>query len=139
MIRRPPRSTLFPYTTLFRSCRLLLPVRASACQTAACRIWKVGGAGQKWWEVLPGRGHDWPRWIVSDGQRPLGPTRTDRRDDPNQRWGSFLRRHRFERNHLSPRERGKAGSKIRRHGQGWEEHRVAGDALPPASRIHVLP
>src|SRR2546425_5253019 len=69
MIRRPPRSTLFPYTTLFRSCRLLLPVRASACQTAACRIWKVGGAGQKWWEVLPGRGHDWPRWIVSDGQR----------------------------------------------------------------------
>src|SRR5256885_13156700 len=22
MIRRPPRSTLFPYTTLFRSCRL---------------------------------------------------------------------------------------------------------------------
>src|SRR3712207_9164937 len=25
MIRRPPRSTLFPYTTLFRSRRLLLP------------------------------------------------------------------------------------------------------------------
>src|SRR5437870_8219295 len=24
MIRRPPRSTLFPYTTLFRSCRVLL-------------------------------------------------------------------------------------------------------------------
>src|SRR5256885_3941941 len=24
MIRRPPRSTLFPYTTLFRSCSLLL-------------------------------------------------------------------------------------------------------------------
>src|SRR5260370_26874569 len=23
MIRRPPRSTLFPYTTLFRSCRVL--------------------------------------------------------------------------------------------------------------------
>src|SRR5438067_6517707 len=28
MIRRPPRSTLFPYTTLFRS---LKPVRASRC------------------------------------------------------------------------------------------------------------
>src|SRR3989442_3152451 len=28
MIRRPPRSTLFPYTTLFRSCRaILLPER----------------------------------------------------------------------------------------------------------------
>src|SRR3712207_7687273 len=26
MIRRPPRSTLFPYTTLFRSCRLLVHV-----------------------------------------------------------------------------------------------------------------
>src|SRR5471030_3494325 len=25
MIRRPPRSTLFPYTTLFRSCRRLWP------------------------------------------------------------------------------------------------------------------
>src|SRR2546430_12126075 len=28
MIRRPPRSTLFPYTTLFRSLQQLLPVRA---------------------------------------------------------------------------------------------------------------
>src|SRR2546429_4657400 len=27
MIRRPPRSTLFPYTTLFRSRALLLPAR----------------------------------------------------------------------------------------------------------------
>src|SRR6266576_1915668 len=27
MIRRPPRSTLFPYTTLFRSCRTVPPVR----------------------------------------------------------------------------------------------------------------
>src|SRR2546430_6791929 len=25
MIRRPPRSTLFPYTTLFRSCEIPLP------------------------------------------------------------------------------------------------------------------
>src|SRR5258708_27747637 len=29
MIRRPPRSTLFPYTTLFRSTRLLAVVRIS--------------------------------------------------------------------------------------------------------------
>src|SRR2546429_5282660 len=28
MIRRPPRSTLFPYTTLFRSCRVDLRHRA---------------------------------------------------------------------------------------------------------------
>src|SRR3712207_6913657 len=28
MIRRPPRSTLFPYTTLFRSAILLLPLHS---------------------------------------------------------------------------------------------------------------
>src|SRR5258707_4436480 len=30
MIRRPPRSTLFPYTTLFRSCRSTWPPGVSA-------------------------------------------------------------------------------------------------------------
>src|SRR5258708_26242847 len=30
MIRRPPRSTLFPYTTLFRSCRARPPRRSSS-------------------------------------------------------------------------------------------------------------
>src|SRR3712207_8889768 len=34
MIRRPPRSTLFPYTTLFRS-RDVLAVRAAAALAAA--------------------------------------------------------------------------------------------------------
>src|SRR5258708_30731634 len=33
MIRRPPRSTLFPYTTLFRSITVTL---RAASQTAAC-------------------------------------------------------------------------------------------------------
>src|SRR5688572_31358493 len=33
MIRRPPRSTLFPYTTLFRSKRSL-PVGHSSCSTS---------------------------------------------------------------------------------------------------------
>src|SRR3972149_9958830 len=36
MIRRPPRSTLFPYTTLFRS-------------------WSEGGAGEMWWYIRMGR------------------------------------------------------------------------------------
>src|SRR5689334_23713513 len=30
MIRRPPRSTLFPYTTLFRSCSLAMDMRADS-------------------------------------------------------------------------------------------------------------
>src|SRR5256886_16830931 len=34
MIRRPPRSTLFPYTTLFRSPRAHLPVRAGGPRRA---------------------------------------------------------------------------------------------------------
>src|SRR5256885_8100690 len=32
MIRRPPRSTLFPYTTLFRSAARARPRRAAGCQ-----------------------------------------------------------------------------------------------------------
>src|SRR5256885_6547041 len=40
MIRRPPRSTLFPYTTLFRSsCQLTSPPsRVPVCWTARCSI-----------------------------------------------------------------------------------------------------
>src|SRR5690606_41323989 len=34
-IRPPPRSTLFPYTTLFRSCACVAPVRSSHCRPAA--------------------------------------------------------------------------------------------------------
>src|SRR3712207_7220647 len=49
MIRRPPRSTLFPYTTLFRSLSLILstltvsPVRAENAppKIRAVWIWKV--------------------------------------------------------------------------------------------------
>src|SRR5690242_10043597 len=37
MIRRPPRSTLFPYTTLFRSDRALERVRALAARVARDR------------------------------------------------------------------------------------------------------
>src|SRR5258705_1977444 len=33
MIRRPPRSTLFPYTTLFRSCWFRTRVSGELCRT----------------------------------------------------------------------------------------------------------
>src|SRR3712207_7832248 len=42
MIRRPPRSTLFPYTTLFRSARLLR--RASGVQGLSLQTFGVGMA-----------------------------------------------------------------------------------------------
>src|SRR5690349_22425902 len=35
MIRRPPRSTLFPYTTLFRSCRHCRRALDAACAAGA--------------------------------------------------------------------------------------------------------
>src|SRR5690349_22756054 len=46
MIRRPPRSTLFPYTTLFRSPRLgyVVPTRA---RLAGHRVGTVGVAGAR--------------------------------------------------------------------------------------------
>src|SRR5258708_19163463 len=37
MIRRPPRSTLFPYTTLFRSAQDPLPVKVEAREAAGAR------------------------------------------------------------------------------------------------------
>src|SRR3712207_7346714 len=44
MIRRPPRSTLFPYTTLFRSHRTndyhTLAIRSSACSIMKRSVWK---------------------------------------------------------------------------------------------------
>src|SRR3712207_7497440 len=40
MIRRPPRSTLFPYTTLFRSAVLALPVLA----LGAAKLWSLRAA-----------------------------------------------------------------------------------------------
>src|SRR5438876_2520141 len=43
MIRRPPRSTLFPYTTLFRSClgneKQRMAMKSNECQ----RMWGRGG------------------------------------------------------------------------------------------------
>src|SRR5688572_32117020 len=47
MIRRPPRSTLFPYTTLFRSSR-----RAAGLVLGAALLLLVGGL--TWW-LLAGR------------------------------------------------------------------------------------
>src|SRR2546430_6647206 len=50
MIRRPPRSTLFPYTTLFRSCR-----SSATCSSASRRS--------------PPRKPRWPRSSAAHGSR----------------------------------------------------------------------
>src|SRR5204862_5358402 len=38
MLRRPPRSTLFPYTTLFRSCRTTRNVKRPAGRSLSTRV-----------------------------------------------------------------------------------------------------
>src|SRR3712207_8300181 len=52
MIRRPPRSTLFPYTTLFRSVVIRDPESATAVTAAAAKaapsvvtVYVTGGSG----------------------------------------------------------------------------------------------
>src|SRR5260370_28076941 len=45
MIRRPPRSTLFPYTTLFRSCC----VRTAFRSTTSARSSMTSRWGSPWW------------------------------------------------------------------------------------------
>src|SRR2546422_8222676 len=41
MIRRPPRSTLFPYTTLFRSIRLTSPIFRDSAKDCSLRSHSV--------------------------------------------------------------------------------------------------
>src|SRR5436305_4095561 len=51
MIRRPPRSTLFPYTTLFRSCSVggVWSVAGTCSAGGVCRAGGVCGAGGACW------------------------------------------------------------------------------------------
>src|SRR2546426_6780397 len=43
MIRRPPRSTLFPYTTLFRSVNLAAPASELESRAQGRTSWKIAG------------------------------------------------------------------------------------------------
>src|SRR2546425_6694080 len=55
MIRRPPRSTLFPYTTLFRS---RSPARGRAVASRRARSRVHGGRAGPWKPALFHRAHD---------------------------------------------------------------------------------
>src|SRR3712207_4583862 len=64
MIRRPPKSTLFPYTTLFRSPRGFRPVGSSSASRSArlhhraVRDHALGRIPPERHEQLAGKGHD---------------------------------------------------------------------------------
>src|SRR3712207_7792467 len=59
MIRRPPRSTLFPYTTLFRSLERLHfndkgnPVEGICCAGFELKAWRCGPFAEHLMEWLP--------------------------------------------------------------------------------------
>src|SRR2546426_2507542 len=68
MIRRPPRSTLFPYTTLFRSGLNGIPRGAQSPAPAHRRDWRVGGgrsAGDRRGDHAGPR----PRWRLAGAVR----------------------------------------------------------------------
>src|SRR5689334_24551438 len=62
MIRRPPRSTLFPYTTLFRSFRGKPPVQVTTKAWYAAL--KAAGIEDFRWHDLR---HTWASWHVQKG------------------------------------------------------------------------
>src|SRR3712207_7831156 len=68
MIRRPPRSTLFPYTTLFRSSR-----------TQKDAAGPPSAAEQRWRELMPNRGRSAARAIALVGPNGSGKTSLDRK------------------------------------------------------------
>src|SRR5258708_10815690 len=62
MIRRPPRSTLFPYTTLFRSKRRASPSGGTRSRRSRATLRASGrsspSAGSRSWRSSPRRGFD---------------------------------------------------------------------------------
>src|SRR3712207_8275150 len=67
MIRRPPRSTLFPYTTLFRSSRRDVDPAAA----------RRGRGARSARARMPGRGGDEARWGAAAGGRARRATRSE--------------------------------------------------------------
>src|SRR2546429_4258754 len=76
MIRRPPRSTLFPYTTLFRSHRLVEDFVARLARRLRAVHRRVGVAQNVFGALIAGRA-----WgdAEADGREDLAPAQGDRK------------------------------------------------------------
>src|SRR3989449_11656447 len=83
MIRRPPRSTLFPYTTLFRSPRVNPEIAALVTRMAAANpLW---GAPRIHGELL--------KLGFRVAERTVSRLIPKRRTPPSQTWRTFLTNH----------------------------------------------
>src|SRR3712207_8378989 len=68
MIRRPPRSTLFPYTTLFRS-KCILASAWVPVWALMVHLLTVLGSPHSVWETNSLEGASWPGHITEPGPR----------------------------------------------------------------------
>src|SRR2546430_5702285 len=116
MIRRPPRSTLFPYTTLFRSCREADPLSFSSGQ---------GARGPVEREVVEAHVHEEPEALA------------DFLEDPSGDGGLALgeRQGVEEDGRALDRERDDVGD---RAAPDFESERLTAQARPPAGRAGPL-
>src|SRR2546429_5221855 len=78
MIRRPPRSTLFPYTTLFRSHSALSAARRERPSSRGPGAFEANfgatGFGQG---PEAGRAADYPPWVIPTGRLKLHKKRSE--------------------------------------------------------------
>src|SRR2546430_12687446 len=80
MIRRPPRSTLFPYTTLFRSCRTSGIDHAANAEHAAAHA-DAGAKSGGTYAAAPGGAEPVDSGILRAGQRDVVHSGAGRRSE----------------------------------------------------------
>src|SRR5437870_8624465 len=92
LTRRPPRSTLFPYTTLFRSTTVRGRRRAPEPDQTRCRVSSAGNRSEEHTSELQSRGHLVCRLLLEKKKRrptlraqPGDPARSGRRSDGDRR------------------------------------------------------
>src|SRR2546430_3518451 len=80
MIRRPPRSTLFPYTTLFRSIARVLPLRGRLSMAGSVVVaWPVASRSEEHTSELQSQSNLVCRLLLEKKKNVNGPPGGDRR------------------------------------------------------------